>query len=216
MGIYDRDYYRDGSRGYITALVPEGRVCTFLIGVHVAAFVVGMFLQSEFMQYLTLQTSAVLEQGQIWRIFTFPFVHTPHALWSLAFSMVFLWWFGSDIEQMYGSAEFLIYYLLANVLGGLAFVGLAYVRETESIAFGPSGAITATLVLFACHFPSHIARVGFLLPMPIWLLVAVQILGSFYFDGDVLRNGTFVLNVTGALFAGLYYKKQWRLSGFLQ
>ena len=38
--------------------------------------------------------------------------------------MLFLYWFGCTIEAMYGSREFLLFYLAAAVVAGLAFVGL--------------------------------------------------------------------------------------------
>lgn len=216
MGIYDRDYYRDGERSYLNALLPEGRVCKALIALHAVFFVAAMVWAAELLP-LSLQPEAFVH-GSVWQLVTFSFMHPWAGLWSFALSMFFLWWFGSDLEQMYGSAEFLLFYLLAATLGGLAFVGAAYALHTESFAvtFGHSGSITAILVLFACHFPTHRVRIPILgLPVPIGLIVVAQIVGSLALDPEVLHGG-FVTTLVGAIFAGLYYKKQWRLSGFLQ
>ena len=38
MGIYDRDYYREGP-SYLESLIPSGLVCKWLIGVNVLVFI---------------------------------------------------------------------------------------------------------------------------------------------------------------------------------
>jgi len=179
MGIYDRDYYRESGRGFLDAVLPEGRICKILIGVQVVLFVLVAMVRLPIAEHLVLQPQA-FAAGEVWQPLTFSFVHLAFAPWLFLCNMLFLWWLGSDLEQMYGSAEFLAFYVLAAVLGGLAFVGLAFLMGTQAqaIAFGPAGAITALLVLFACHFPSHTFRVFYLVPVPVWFLVLAQIFGS--------------------------------------
>jgi len=216
MGIYDRDYYRDGQRGYLDALVPEGRACKALIILHAVLFGLAFVSGPSLLELLALRPDDFVH-GALWQVVSFSFVHAPGALWLFAWNMLFLWWFGSDLEQMYGTAEFALFYVLAAVLGGLAFVAASFALNTQSeaLAFGPAGAITAILVLFAWHFPNHKVRLFFFLPIPIWLLVAAQVVGSLAIDPE-MRHGGFAVNLTGALWASFYYKKQWRLSSFLQ
>lgn len=73
--------------------------------------------------WLELDTSKV-KQGQIWRILTSAFCHDRSGLWHILFNMLGLIWFGITLEHMYGDREFLLFYLTAAILSGLAFVGL--------------------------------------------------------------------------------------------
>ena len=215
MGIYDRDYYRDDRRHPIDTILGEGPVCKFLVLATAACFLLPFFLPphlaNEFFSALDLQP-ALVAHGQIWRLVTCLFLHPPGHIWALVWTLLFLWWFGSDLEQLYGSAEFLIFYLLAGFLSGLGFVAAAYARNVADQAFtvGPAGAISGMLVLFALHFPSYKMRIWFV-PVPIWIVVLVQIVGSVTL-APLHDVGALAMNLTGAIFGGLYYKKQWRLS----
>ena len=219
MGIYDRDYYRDDRRNTLDTILGEGPVCKFLVLATAACFLLALglppHLAGEFFGAFDLEPTKVVH-GQVWRLVTFLFLHHPQNIWSLVWTLLFIWWFGSDLEQLYGSAEFLVFYLLAGVLAGLGFVVWAFARDVadQVSIFGPAGAISGMLVLFALHFPSYKMRIWFL-PVPIWFVVLVQVAGSVgltWMHGDILAAGGFAMNLSGAIFGALYYKKQWRLS----
>ena len=64
---------------------------------------------------------------------------------------------------------------LAAFLGGCVFTGLAFLSQKPSLCLGASGAVTAVMVLFACHYPTRMILVFFVLPVPIWLFVLFQV-----------------------------------------
>ena len=41
--------------------------------------------------------------GWIWQFVTYAFVHDPGSIWHILFNMLFLWWFGRDVEDLYGN-----------------------------------------------------------------------------------------------------------------
>src|SRR6202011_117913 len=124
-------------------------------------------------EYLQLDTDAVL-YGQVWRLLTYSFLHA--GFMHILFNMLFLWWFGSDVEDLYGPKEFLATYLTSAVLGGLAFV-LAWkiMPQQGQYCIGASGAVMAVLVLCAIHYPSRIIYLFFFLPVPIWVFVIFEV-----------------------------------------
>jgi membrane associated rhomboid family serine protease len=214
MGIYDRDYYREHSHNYLDTVLGEGPVCKFLILANALLFVVPVLLpppsQAAFYDALVLRAD---HAAQVWRFVTCLFVHPHLSIWTLVFTLLFLWWLGSDLEQLYGSREFLAFYLLAGVLGSGAFALAAYFGgRPEQPIMGPSGAITAVLVLFAFHFPSYKMLLFWVVPVPIWLMVVAQIAGSVAVD-PMAHPGRVAMNLAGAVFGALYYRKQWRLTG---
>jgi hypothetical protein len=94
-----------------------------------------------------------------------------------------------------------------------AFEGDAAWAGQLMICLGASGGVTAIMVLFACHFPQRVVLVFFILPMPIWALVALAVL----MDSFVLLSGqqtqtAVIVHLAGAGFGFAYYKLQWRVS----
>jgi membrane associated rhomboid family serine protease len=155
---------------------------------------------------------------------TYAFLHEPSIWQHIVFNMLFLWWFGSDVEAVYGTKEFILFYLVSATLGGILFTLFYVSTDQPGFCLGASGAVTAVLVLCACHFPTRQVWVFFLLPVPIWLFVVFQVgqdlLG---FWQEASRHGrhpelrssvAYVVHLAGAGFGFVYYKTQLRLMNF--
>jgi membrane associated rhomboid family serine protease len=163
-------------------------------------------------QYEKMTRPGVL-QGQVWRVLTYAFLHSPWDVWHILFNMLFLWWFGTDVEDLYGPREFLAIYLVSAALGGVVFVLLQLVGIGGYLpCVGASGAVIAVVVLCALHYPSRIILLFFLIPVPIWLFVLFFIAEDAFHFLSGIETGTAVsVHLTGAGFAYLYFKRQWRL-----
>jgi membrane associated rhomboid family serine protease len=60
-------------------------------------------------------------QGRVWQLLTYAFLHSTGGMpWHIIFNMLFLWWFGHEMEELYGAREFTVFYLVSAFLGGLA------------------------------------------------------------------------------------------------
>src|SRR5436309_1141919 len=128
MGIYDRDYYRREGPSFLGSILSQGTVCKWLIGVNVACFLVQMMTREEgwFTGALILDAGKVM-QGQVWRLLTATFLHSTTDPLHILFNMLFLWWFGRQVEDELRSREFLTFYLAAAVLSSAAYVAAAKV-----------------------------------------------------------------------------------------
>ncbi|GIW78737.1 MAG: hypothetical protein KatS3mg105_0544 [Gemmatales bacterium] len=144
-------------------------------------------------------------------------MHAPETLWHIVFNMLFLFWFGPDMEEWYGSREFLLFYLTAAFLGGIGYVAWELVTGSYHAALGASGAVTAVMVLCALHYPHRKILLFFVFPMSIWVFVIFQVARDlFELLGAGPASGTAVAcHLAGAAFGYLYYKRHWHLSGFL-
>jgi rhomboid family protein len=216
MGIQDRDYYRNEGPSVLDSLMPSGLVCRWLIGINVAVFFFQALTASPdpntyglVDRWFQLDVYAV-EHGQVWRLLTFAFLHS--GIMHIFFNMLFLWWFGSDVEQLYGRKEFLVIYLISAFLGGVAYE-IWGLLQTDQVGpcVGASGAVTTMLILCALHFPRRIILVFGILPVPIWLFamfsVAMDFLGLFH-----ATRVAVVVHLAGAVFAVAYYKLQHNVS----
>jgi membrane associated rhomboid family serine protease len=124
-------------------------------------------------EWFELETSKVVRQVQIWRLLTYAFCHDRFGIWHILINMLMLYWFGRTLEVMYGSKEFLLFYLTAAVVAGVCHIGLDMMtRGPSGPAIGASGAIMAVMMLYAIHYPRSRIYIFFVLPVEIrWLLV---------------------------------------------
>jgi membrane associated rhomboid family serine protease len=218
MGIYDRDYYRREGPSFLDSFNARNFACKWIVLTNVALFVLqyvgrGSWGQNGFLEeWFALDIHSV-EQGQVWRLITYAFLHDTNSIFHILFNMLFLWMFGTAMEDIYGTREFLAFYLTAAVVAGLGFVGAHYVMHNSgTLAIGASGAVSAAMVLFALHYPRH-TIIFWVVPVPVWLFVLFclgqDLLG---FLGDSARNRVgFSAHLAGAAFGFIYYHRSWRI-----
>ena len=106
MGINDRDYVRREGPSFLGSFADRGTICKWLIGVNIALFVCQLLTNGTLTRVLDLNVERVVFHGEIWRLLTYAFLHGPGDLLHILFNMLFLWWFGNEIEEMYGRASF--------------------------------------------------------------------------------------------------------------
>jgi membrane associated rhomboid family serine protease len=216
MGIYDRDYYRKEGPSYLESFAIRGQICKWLVIVNCTVFALQFIVGDRLTNALVLVPERVVA-GEIWRLLTYAFLHDPQTLTHIFFNMWLLWLFGGYMEDLYGRWEFLAFYLIAAVLGGIAYTiqaALGFHLNLYIPCLGASGAVTALMILCSLHYPTLTILLFFVLPVPIWALAIFQIIQ----DSFGLLNGkesvAFSVHLGGAAFAAVYYKMPRRLLSF--
>jgi membrane associated rhomboid family serine protease len=134
-------------RRFQDALFSRATPATFaLLIINVAVFVLMMVSSGNSEEPSTLiafgaKTNELLRRGEWFRLVTPIFIHAGWA--HLLFNSYALWVVGTQVEKLYGSARFLLIYLLAGV-GGVAgsYFGQAVFRKAvDAPSVGASGAI---------------------------------------------------------------------------
>lgn len=221
MGIQDRDYYRNEGPSIFDNMMPRGLVCRWLIGINIFVFFLQLVSMSSVhgdervlssgwvTDWLVLDVHEVLH-GQVWRLLTYAFLHSPDGFFlHIVFNMLFLWWFGSDVEQLYGSKEFLAIYLVSAFLGGVAYEVWGLTQVMPAPCLGASGAVTTMLILVALHYPKRIIYFFAFLPMPIWLFAIFNVVRDAVGVLGIGEKGVaFCVHLAGAGFAVAYYHWQ--------
>ena len=167
--------------------------------------------------WLELDTKKV-KQGQVWRILTSAFCHDRHGLLHILFNMLGLIWFGIALEYMYGEREFLLFYLAAAILSGLAYVGLDLWTGESVPAIGASGAVMGVLMLYACHYPYHTIRIWFFFPLEMRWLVLLYVAFDLHplllmLAGDEVNTGVaHAAHLGGLAFGFVYWNQRLRLA----
>jgi membrane associated rhomboid family serine protease len=174
---------------------------------------------SRVQEWLQLETDKVF-RGQIWRLLTCAFCHDRAGIWHLLFNMLFLYWFGVTLESMYGSREFLLFYLTAAVCASLAYVALDLVTGRPAPMIGASGAVMAVTMLYAIHYPRRTICILWLIPIEVRWLVVLYVIFDLHpvllaLAGDRLYSGVaHAAHLGGLAFGFLYWKFDLRLEPF--
>ena len=115
-------------------------------------------------------------RGCVWQLLTYAFLHDPANILHILFNMLFLYWFGREIEIVWGTRRFLAFYLTAAAFAALAFAAVHYfVWPLEEPCIGASGAIMALVMVYALWWPNRTILFMFLFPMRVWTFVLIVI-----------------------------------------
>ena len=110
---------------------------------------------------------------EIWQLVTYSFLHG--GFYHIFFNMFALFMFGSDVEYVFGTKRFVIYYFVCVVGAAVAQLVVMAVTNTPPIpTVGASGGIFGVLLAFGMAFPNRRILLLFPpIPMPAWLFVTL-------------------------------------------
>lgn len=108
-----------------------------------------------------------------WQVVTYAFLHANFA--HIFFNMLGLYMFGSEVERLFGSRHFLVYYFGCVVSAALCHLAVnAWMGMPPYPTVGASGGVFGLLLAFGVYFPHR--RVLLLIPpipMPARVFVVV-------------------------------------------
>jgi len=182
MGLYDRDYTREGfeSQYRYTPRMRIGMpqltpVVKWLLIVNVAIFFISFPIAAArafFFSWFSVFPVTVGMALQLWRPVTYQFLHAGpfHIFWN----MLVLYFFGPMLERFWGSRKFLLFYLLCGAAGGIFYPLLALSGWLDiGPLVGASGAILGTLAAGAILFPNIIVYVWGIFPLRLIVLALI-------------------------------------------
>src|SRR5262245_51208037 len=115
MGLSDRDYARDEPRGIF--LGGDQPMYVKLILVNVGVFLIDLiFYEGTLSGKLALKGDLFQKPWQFWQLLTYGFTHDPVNKFHIVGNMLGLYFFGREVEGIYGRKEFLRLYLSLIVL----------------------------------------------------------------------------------------------------
>ncbi len=231
MGIYERDYYRQGRSGFGLGMPRTAIVGIILVNLVVFGFELmdssryGGF-HSEVANKLAVHAGAGQFSGEDtlthpwmwWQFLTYGFTHSFLSFEHIVFNMLALYFLGRDVEAFYGTREFIRIYLATIVFSGLVWALATRFTTGVGSAVGASGAISGVVLLYAMLFPRRMLLVRFVLPMPAWLVgalfVAFDILGAMHKPVSLpgmpnAENIAYTAHLGGAAFALMYFYFHW-------
>lgn len=140
---------------------------------------------------------------QIWQLITYQFMHGNFS--HILFNMFALWMFGAEIENIFGSRKFLIFYLLAGVSAGLLHLFISpLLGSSPAVTIGASGSVFGVMTAFALLFPDRYIFLYFLIPIKAKYLIGFLIVFEFLAINSAHSNVAHLAHLGGALFGFIY------------
>jgi membrane associated rhomboid family serine protease len=169
-----------------------------------------LLLDGQIREYCKLRPDLFRHPWDAWQLLTAGFIH-DRGIWHILINMLVLFFFGQEVERVYGRWEFLRIYLSLIVLSSLAWVVSQTIQgQVTAPMLGASGAVMGILILYVLHFPKRLIYIWGVIPLPAWAAAAL------YVGNDLLgftrprpAEGPFVAyetHLAGAMFAFLYFK----------
>ena len=149
----------------------------------------------------------------VWQLATYMFLHA--GVWHLVLNMLFLYFFGMDLERAWGTRRFYEYYFLTGIGAGCITVLIKAILDASGTGssliptIGASGAIYGVLIAAGIMFPDRqVWLFPFPITIPMKLLVAGSILIEFFLSLEVGGdNVSHVTHLGGALVGYLYLRR---------
>ncbi len=135
-----------------------------------------------------------------WTILTYGFLHSnfPH----IFFNLIFLYYLGNLFLNFFTPKQFINYFILGTLIGGICFL----ILNSGSNLVGASAGIMAILVGLATKIPSYELRLNLIGGVKLWALALIYILVSISgLDGQ--NSGGNIAHLGGALLGFLYTKQ---------
>ena len=157
---------------------------------------------------------------EVWRPFTYMWLHSEGSVFHILFNMFTLWMFGSQLALTWGEQRFLKYYLICGVGAGFLIATLPFVPVVMGFGFlsnpniptlGASGAVMGVLLAYSVTWPDRTIQLLFP-PIPlkaIWLIPFILFMEFSSGPSNVSHVGHI-----GGIFVGwIYLLKEGRTPG---
>jgi membrane associated rhomboid family serine protease len=157
-----------------------------------------------FGRYFSLVPVDVITRLYVWQLATYMFLHG--GFMHILFNMLGLWFFGKDLEDIWGTRRFLQFYFFCGVGAGIVVVLANYLfSDPTRPTIGASGAIYGIFLVAAVLWPD---RIIIFYIFPIKLKYFVMILGAlaFFSVRDLNSGVSDVAHLSGMLFGYVFLK----------
>jgi membrane associated rhomboid family serine protease len=152
-----------------------------------------------------------------WTLVTHLFLHDGPL--HLLFNMLFLFFFGPELERRIGGKRFLIVFFLSGIIAGLGYsIWSVLILDSAAPAIGASGAILGIFACLAVLAP-HLEIYVYFIPMKIthaliFFALLDLLLGTFTVSGDVIAHSAHLSGLVAGLLIGRHIKNTGKYIGF--
>ena len=171
----------------------------YVVILYVVGFVFDLIAPEFYYNYLSLDVAAIL-RGQIWRLVTFIIQPPATNLLFVIFTLYFYYMIGRQLEFVWGSFRFNVYYFM-GVLFHIIGAVLAYILFETSLPLGTYYLNMALFFAYAAIYPNQQFFLMGLIPVKVKWLAWID---AAYFGYTILQ--AFLPSYGGNALYGWYFK----------
>ena len=191
-----------------TLTIPSGVKLLLIINIIVFILAELSGQRSTFFLSFGLVPNMVLSQYKIWQIFTYSFIHG--GFFHIFFNMFVLWMFGKDLENQWGTKDFLIYYFVCGM--GAGFITILFGINSIIPIVGASGAIYGLLVAYGFTYPNRLVYLYGLFPLKVkHMVLGLGVIAFFASMSASQSNISHITHISGMIIGliMMYFNLSW-------
>ena len=202
-----RGYY--GGRPTYTFIGGAGftRAVKILVIINAIVFVLQIFDSmaggNMFVGSFGLRPAAVTQGFFLWQLVTYIFLHG--GFFHILFNMFALWMFGSELERLWGTREFVRFFFVCGIGAGVSTVIASPSSGIPTI--GASGAIYGILLAYGLLFPDRLIYIYGIIPLQakyfVMLIGGIAFLSSLGASGGGIAH---IAHLGGMVFGYIYLR----------
>jgi membrane associated rhomboid family serine protease len=144
-----------------------------------------------------------------WQVLSYAFLHGSLA--HIFFNMFALFMFGSELERLFGTRWFTVYFFVCVATAGITQLIVNAMLGTGAPTVGASGGVFGLLLAFAMYFPHRKLMLIFLpIPLPAWFFVTLYGAIELYLGVTQTASGIAHFAHLGGMVGGYLMIKQRR------
>jgi membrane associated rhomboid family serine protease len=149
----------------------------------------------------------------VWQVVSYSLLHSTSSLLHLLQNMLYLYFFGTMVEGAVGSSRFLVTYVMAILVGGIAYLVQGLWVPTLGPVIGASGGVFGILVAAATMMPQTRVILIFVPVKLVWLAVGLVSIEVFVLLPQLRYGGSdgvaHLVHLGGALYGFLAVRRRW-------
>lgn len=143
-----------------------------------------------------------------YQLFSYGFLHANP--FHILFNMLYLWFFGSEIEELWGKNTLYFVHFTSIIMGGILTCLVHNLGWYQGRVVGASGGVFGLMVLYAFLWPNRELLFLGIFPVKIKILMPILIILGMFYGGDNVAHFAHLGGIiTGASFFFLKVKKKW-------
>ena len=179
-----------------TLTIPSGVKLLLIINIIVFVLIELSGKRSTLFLSFGLVPNMVWPQLKIWQIFTYSFIHG--GFFHIFFNMFVLWMFGKDLENQWGTKDFLIYYFVCGM--GAGFITALFGINSIIPVVGASGAIYGLLVAYGFTYPNRLVYLYGLFPLKVkHMVLGLGVIAFFASMSASQSNISHITHISGMI-----------------
>ena len=129
---------------------------------------------------LPLHTPDGIVALKVWQVLTYMWIHDPTDIWHLIFNLVVLYFFGPLFERSWGMRDFMRFFVLCGIGGGVlnALLGVVAPAAFGGVVVGASAGMLGLIVAFGLRFPTQTILLFFIIPVQGRHIILITVLGD--------------------------------------